>query len=156
MPNDKSLREHLVYLLKGDGAHAEFDAVVQNLPAALHGKRPKGAAHSPWEALEHMRITQRDVLEAIRDPKHVSPEFPAGYWPGSPAPPNAAAWNKSADQFRDDLGSILEIVTNAKTDLFAPSGKGQTILRRALLVADHNAYHLAQIVLLRRLLGAWQ
>jgi hypothetical protein len=158
MRNDKSLREHLLYLLKGDGAHADFEAAVKGLPADLRGKRPKGAAHSPWEVLEHMRIAQWDILEFTRNAKHVSPEFPGGYWPTALAPPNEKAWDKSADAFRSDLKTMTELIANESADLFAPipHGEGKTILREALLVADHNAYHLGELVLLRRLLGAWE
>jgi hypothetical protein len=154
----KSLREHLLYLLEGKGAHSGFETVVKNLPVALRGKRPKGVSHSPWEVLEHLRIAQWDILEFSRDANHVSPEFPAGYWPSTQAPPNARAWKKSVDAFRADLNAMAAMVANESTDLFAPipHGNGQTILREALLVADHNAYHLGELVLLRRLLGAWQ
>jgi hypothetical protein len=157
MTNDKPLREHLLYLLKAEGAHLDFEAAVKDLPAELRGKRPKGAAHSPWEVLEHMRIAQWDILEFTRNANHVSPEFPDGYWPSAPAPANEKAWEKSVGAFRTDLTAITELVANESTDLFAriPHGDGQTILREVLLVADHNAYHLGQLVLLRRLLGAW-
>jgi hypothetical protein len=158
MRNDKVLREHLLNLLKGDGAHADFEAAVKNLPPGLQGKRPKGSEHSPWEVLEHLRIAQWDILEFSRNAKHVSPEFPSGYWPSNPGPPNEKAWDKSADAFRSDLKAMVELVANESTDLFTPiaHGEGKTILREALLVADHNAYHLGELVLLRRLLGAWQ
>ena len=157
MRNDKSLREHVVYLLKGDGAHVDFDAAVKDLPAGLRGKRPKDAAHSPWEILEHMRIAQWDILEFTRNARHVSPEFPGGYWPSAQAPPSDKAWEKSAEAYRADLRAITDLVGNESTDLVAPipHGDGKTILREALLLADHNAYHLGQLVLLRRLLGAW-
>jgi DinB superfamily len=154
----KSLREHLLHLLEGKGAHSNFETAVKDLPVALREKRPKGAAHSPWEVLEHLRIAQWDILEFSRDARHESPEFPGGYWPSAPAPPNAKAWKKSVDAFRADLSALAAIVANESTDLFAPipHGNGQTILREALLVADHNAYHLGELVLLRRLLGAWE
>jgi hypothetical protein len=155
MKNDKALREHVLYVLKGDGAHLNFDAAVKDLPPNLRGTRPKGAAHSPWELLEHMRLAQWDILEFTRNPKHVSPEFPAGYWPTSPAPATEGDWDKSVQAFHADLDAMGELV-NESPDLFAriPHGDGQTVLREALLVADHNAYHLGQIVLLRRLLVA--
>jgi DinB superfamily len=158
MRNDKALREHLVYLLKGGGAHLDFDAAIKDLPANLRGKRPRGAAHSAWELLEHMRIAQWDILEFSRNAKHISPEFPSGYWPNSSAPPNPKAWSQSVEGFRADLKAMAELVANEATDVFAPipHGEGQTVLREALLVADHNAYHLGQFVSLRRLLGAWQ
>jgi uncharacterized damage-inducible protein DinB len=153
--NDKSLREHLLYLLNGDGAHANLEAAVKDVPASLLGKRPQGAAHSLWEVLEHLRIAQWDILEFTRNAKHVSPEFPSGYWPS--AHPAEKAWDKSAEAFRRDLQAMAELVANESTDLFAPipHGEGKTILREVLLVADHNAYHLGELVLLRRLLGAW-
>jgi DinB superfamily len=158
MRNDKSLRDHLLYLLNGGGAHLNFETAVKDLPAGLRGQRPKGAAHSPWEILEHMRIAQWDILEFARNANHVSPEFPGGYWPSAQAPPNEKAWERSVEAFRADLSAITELVANESRDLFAriPHGDGQTILREALLVADHNAYHLGQLVLVRRLLGAWQ
>jgi hypothetical protein len=108
--------------------------------------------------LEHLRLGQWDILEFSRSSKHVSPDWPSGYWPKTQAPPNAAAWNKSVRQFRRDLGTLQKLVRNPKTDLFAPIrwGDGQTILREALLVADHNAYHIAQFVDVRRMLGAWK
>ena len=158
MGNDKSLREHVLYLLKGDGAHLDFDATVKDMPADLQGKKPKGGAHSPWEILEHLRIAQWDILEFSRNPKHVSPEFPGGYWPSAQVPPDEKAWNKSVKAFRADLKAMADLVANEATDLLAPlpHGDGKTILREALLLADHNAYHLGQLVLVRRLLAAWQ
>ena len=158
MKNQEALRKHLLGLLKGDGAHAGFDRAVNDLPVELRGKRPRDAEHSPWEVLEHMRIAQWDILEFTRNPRHVSPEFPGGYWPSVQTPPDAKAWDKSADTFRRDLESMAELVANDSTDLFASilHAEGKTILREALLLADHNAYHLGELVLLRRLLGAWQ
>jgi hypothetical protein len=158
MRNDKVLREHLLNLLKGDGAHADFEAAVRDLPASLRGKRPQGAEHSPWEVLEHLRIAQWDILEFSRSAKHVSPEFPGGYWPNTPGPPNEKAWDKSADAFRSDLKALADLIADESTDLMAPipHGEGKTLLREVLLAADHNAYHLGELVLLRRLLRAWQ
>ena len=158
MPNDKSLRQHLVALLKGGSAHATFDAAVKDFPVNLYGKRPKGAAHSPWEVLEHLRIAQWDILEFSRNAKHVSPEFPDGYWPKTPAPADAKAWPKSVESFRTDLKAMVALAENESVDLFAriPHGEGQTILREVLVLADHNAYHLGELLLLRRLLGAWK
>jgi hypothetical protein len=155
---DKALREHLLALLKGGGAHAGFDKAIEGLPVALRGKRPKGAEHSPWEILEHLRLAQWDILEFSRDPKHVSPEWPVGYWPKTQAPPNSTAWNKSVKAFKADLNAMCQLVEDPSTKLYAriPHGDGQTILREALLIADHNAYHLGQLVLVRRLLGAWK
>jgi hypothetical protein len=157
MSNDAALREHLVELLTKAHAHATFDDAVKDLPAELQGKRPKGAEHSPWQLLEHLRIAQWDILEFSRDAKHKSPDFPEGYWPKSPEPPDEHAWDKSVRAFKHDLKGMCDLVSDEKTDLYAkiPHGDGQTILREALLTADHNAYHVAQLVLVRRLLGAW-
>ena len=162
MPNmkidqDRSLRQHLVDLLKGGNAHARFDEVTSGIPTKLRGQKPPGFPHSPWMLLEHLRIAQRDIVEFSRNKKHVSPDWPEGHWPRTEGPPNSAAWNTSIKNFRKDLKSMQNLVTNPKTDLHAPIpwGEGQTILREALLVADHNAYHLAQLVDVRRLLGSW-
>ncbi|MGA8728981.1 MAG: DinB family protein [Terracidiphilus sp.] len=158
MKEQTLLRQHVVNLLKGGEAHADFDAATANLPANLRGERPKGADHSPWELVEHLRIAQWDILEYSRDPKHKSPEFPAGYWPKSPAPPSEEAWEQSLKAFRKDLEALSDLVSSESTDLLAPipHAKDHTILREALLAADHNAYHIGQLVLVRRLLGAWK
>src|SRR5258708_2217334 len=156
--NEKSLRKHLLTLLKGGEAHLEFDAAVKDMPANLQGKRPKGSEHSPWEILEHLRIAQWDILEFTRDPKHVSPEFPGGYWPNTQTPPDENSWSKSAKAFRADLKAMADLVANEATDLLAPlpHGEGKTLLREVLQVAAHNAYHLGQPVVGPRLLGAWR
>jgi hypothetical protein len=158
MANDKPVREHIAKLLEGGHAHVTFEAAVKGIPAALRGKRPKGVEHSPWEILEHMRIAQSDILEFSRDAKHVSPEWPSGYWPKSKTPPNDKAWAKSVRAFAADREGMRKLVAADSTDLYAPipHGDGQTILREALLIADHNAYHIGELVLLRRLLGAWK
>ncbi len=155
---DQALRDHLVALMRGGSAHATFQQAVANFPATLHGQRAKGSPFTPWQLLEHMRIAQWDILEFSRDPKHVSPDFPAGYWPKTDAPPTGTSWEESVRLFERDLRVMEELVKNPATDLFAPipHGEGQTILREALLVADHNAYHLGQLILIRRLLGAWE
>jgi len=156
--DDKALRQHLVDLLAGGSAHAKFDDVVKGLPPKLRGTRPGKFPHSPWMLLEHLRLTQWDILEFSRNSKYMSPEWPAGYWPKTEAPPHSAAWNRSIEEFRKDLQAMQNLVANPETDLFAriPWGDGQTILREALLLADHNAYHLGQFVDVRRLLGAWE
>ena len=154
---DKALRQHLLYLLTDGGAHAKFEDVVGDFPANLRGKRPANFPHTAWMLLEHMRIAQWDILEFSRNPKHASPKWPEGYWPKTETPSSAAAWTKSIAGFRKDLKAMEALVSNPKTDLYAPLswGDGQTVLREALLIADHNAYHLGQLVTLRRLLGAW-
>ena len=158
MEQDQALRDHLCALLEGGGAHAKFKDAVRDLPVPLRGKRSEGLPHSPWELVEHLRIAQWDILEFSRDPKHVSPEFPVGYWPPSPVPPDEQAWDKTVAAFQADSKAMRKLVTDHSTDLFAriPHGEGQTILREALLVADHNAYHIGQLILVRRLLGAWE
>ena len=156
--NDKALRDHLIKLLDGKSAHLTFDDAIADLPPALRGKRVAGTPHTAWRLVEHLRIAQWDILEFSRNPKHVSPEFPAGYWPAAPTPPDEKAWDQSVEAFRAGLRAMAALVADESTDLFAqlPHGDGQTILREALLVADHNAYHLGQFVLLRRLAGAWK
>jgi uncharacterized damage-inducible protein DinB len=155
--NDQSLRQHILELLRGGNAHVQFDAVIADLPTQLRGVKPAKLDFTAWRLLEHMRIAQWDILEFSRSPKHISPKFPAGYWPQGDAPPNEQAWEKSVAAFRSDLEAMQRLVEDRSTDLFAriPHGEGQTILRQAMLVADHNAYHLGQLVMLRRLLGAW-
>jgi hypothetical protein len=159
MPADphKSLREHLLNLLTGGGAHLSFDQAIAGIPAELRGKTVAPAPHSPWRLLEHMRIGQWDILEFSRNSKHVSPPWPAGYWPEGDAPPDEQAWDRSVERFRADLEAMKALVADPATDLFAriPHGDGQTVLREVLLVADHNAYHLGQLVVVRRLLGCW-
>ncbi len=154
----KALREHLLYLLEGRGAHVDFEKAIGRLPAKLRGAKPKGAPHTPWQLLEHMRIAQWDILEFSQNSDHVSPDWPAGDWPKTEAPPSNAAWEKSVKQFRADLEAIKALVKDPATRLVAriPHGEGQTILREVLLVADHNAYHLGQLVMTRRMLGAWR
>ncbi|MGH9519604.1 MAG: DinB family protein, partial [Terriglobales bacterium] len=141
--NEAQLRQHVLNLLTSGHAHADFDAVVKNFPAELRGRRPRGAKHSAWEVLEHLRIAQRDILEFSRDAKHMSPEWPSGYWPQTAAPPDEKAWEKSVRAFRRDRKAMCALVADESKDMFAkiPHGDGQTLLREALLVADHNAYH---------------
>lgn len=158
MPNDKALRQHVVKLLKGGEAHVNFDHAVKDFPVELRGKAPKGAEHSAWELLEHLRIAQWDILDFSRNPEYKAREWPKEYWPGRAAPPDAKAWDESVHAFRADLKAMCELVEDEKTDLFAkiPHGDGQTILREALVVADHNGYHLGEMVFLRRVLGVWK
>jgi hypothetical protein len=158
MENDKSLREHLVNLLKAEGAHADFDAAIEGVPVDLRGKRPDGGDHSLWELLEHMRIAQWDILEFSRNAAHLSPDFPNGYWPKKPEPPHDYSWDETVKAFRADIKAMADLVSDEGTDLFKPipHGDGQTVLREALLVADHNAYHLGQLILVRCLLGCWK
>lgn len=151
------LRNHLVDLLIGRNAHVDIESALKGLPAKLRGAKPKGSPHTLWQLLEHIRIAQWDILEFSRNKKHVSPPWPEGYWPKTDAPPSPAAWSKSFKQVRDDLKSMEKLVRNKKSDLFRPipHGDGQTLLREALLLADHNAYHVGQLVTVRKLLDAW-
>ena len=156
--HDSQLRQHVLYLLEDGGAHAKFEDVIAGLLPNLRGKKVGSLPYTAWMLLEHMRIAQWDILEFSRNKKHVSPAWQKAYWPESDAPPSASGWKKSVESFRKDRAAMAALVKNSKTDLFAriPWGDGQTILREALLVADHNAYHLGQLVTLRRLLGAWK
>ena len=157
--NNSPLEQHLLNLLSFKGAHLDFDEAIRRLAPELRGKKIKGAAHTIWQLLEHMRIAQWDILEFSRDAKHVSPEFPEGYWPDSAAPANDAAWKKSVAAFRRDLEGMKQLVAEAdEQQLYAriPHSDGQTLLREALLLADHNAYHLGQLVFLRKMLEGRQ
>jgi len=131
---------------------------VKNVPAELRGKKPKNAAHSLWGILEHLRIAQWDILDFSRNPKYKALKWPDEYWPETDVPPNDRAWNQSIKKYRADLEAMKKLVADPKTDLYAkiPHGEGQTILREALLIADHNAYHLGEFVIVRRLLGDWK
>ena len=155
---DQSLRKHLIELLDGGHAHASFDQVIKDFPAKFRGQVPNGLPHSGWMLLEHMRITQWDILDFSRNPKYKALNWPAEYWPKIPAPDNAVEWEKSIQAFQEDLDAMKKLVTDPKIDLFAklPWGEGQTVLREAMLVADHNAHHLAQIIDVRRVLGIWK
>ncbi|WP_263350927.1 DinB family protein [Acidicapsa acidisoli] len=157
MPEDAQLRQHLLSLLNDGNAHVTFETAIEGLPPEKRGIRPDGADHSPWELLEHLRIAQWDILDFSRNSNYKAHKWPDDYWPATPAPPSDAAWDESVKAFRKDLKTFCELVEDKSTDLFAkiPHGDGQTILREALLVADHNAYHVGQLVLVRRLLGAW-
>jgi len=154
-PSDKFLREHLLYLLGGGGAHADFDAAMGDWPVQLAAAKVANFPHTAWMLLEHMRIAQWDILEFSRNPRHISPPWPEGYWPASDAPPSEKAWEESMIAFKKDLHAVEKLVADRRTDLYArlPWGDGQTILREALLVADHNAYHLGQLVMLRKCMG---
>ncbi len=154
MSHEQQLREHLLYLLKGGGAHIDFETVIKDFPLALVNQKVGAVPYSAWQVLEHMRLAQVDILEFSRNPAHVSPPWPEGYWPAADETADEAAWAKSVADFRSDLAEIQRLVADSATDLFAPiaHGEGQTILREALLVADHNAYHLGVLSTLKRIL----
>jgi hypothetical protein len=156
MEKNDLLRQHLLSLLNQGEAHLDFDKALENAQPGVRGKRPPNAEHSPWEVLEHMRITQLDLLESARKENYVSPEFPAGYWPATQEPPNDKAWDESVNAFRADFKAMTDLIASKTTDLLAPAANGHTMLRQTLLLADHNAYHLGEMVLLRRLLRDWQ
>jgi len=157
MPDDQVLREQLIQLLRGGHAHATFDQAVRDFPPGQMGLRPQGAQHSAWELLEHMRIAQNDILRFSQSADYVSPEFPGGYWPKAPAPRKPGDWSDSVRAFHKDLAAFEALIRDPMQHLYRkfPWGDGQTLLREALLIADHNSYHLGQLVLMRRLLGAW-
>jgi len=149
-----SLRKTLAELLRMKGAHASLHDAASDFPPALRGVKPPGAPHTPWQLLEHMRLAQEDILDFSRNPKYKEKTFPDDYWPASEAPPSEDAWTKSIQTFDDDLKQLQELIADTKHDLLAkiPHGTGQTLLREALLVADHNAYHLGQLMFLRKML----
>jgi hypothetical protein len=155
MPNDKALRRHLTALFSSEAAHVNFDAAVTNFPAEFQDKQPANAAHTPWQVLEHMRITQRDVVDRIGNASHRALNFPDEYWPPAASPRKSESWDASVTAFRADQKVLLDVISEA--DLFnrARPGSNGLLLGDLLMIADHNAYHLGELILLRRLLGAW-
>ena len=152
---DRALRDHVLSLLKGGEAHATFEDTLNGWSLQFTGIKVAKFPHTAWMLLEHLRMAQRDILEFSRNSKYVSPKWPEGYWPESAAPPNEAAWKASMESCKKDLQAMQRMVGDQKIDLFAkiPWGEGQTILREALIFADHNAYHLGQMMMLRKSLG---
>ena len=155
--SDAALREHLRKVLAWSDAHVDYDRAVAGLAPELRGVRPDGLPYSPWELLEHLRITQHDILDFSRNPHYTELSWPEDYWPASAEPPDPDAWDRSVSAFRADRDALQALAADAEVDLFAriPHGQGQTYLREILLAADHAAYHVGQLVLVRRLLGAW-
>ena len=156
--SDLIVRKQIAQFLEESHAHAGFDAAVDDFPPELRGRKPPGAAHTAWQLLEHMRIALWDILEFSRDGRHKSPKWPEGYWPESETPPNEKAWDERVRRFRADRRAMQKLVLDKTRDLSAivPYGQSQTLVREALILIDHNAYHTGQLVLLRRLLGAWR
>lgn len=156
--DDRALRAHLTRLLDWEDAHRGFDAAVRDIPSGLRGMRPDGLPYSPWELLEHLRLAQRDILDFCRDPAYEEPASMDAYWPTDPEPPTADAWDESVATFRADRAALRDLANDPDVDLFAavPRGTGHTFLRELLLVADHNAYHVGQLIAVRRLLGIWE
>ena len=156
--SDKAVRALLGRALAWQDAHATFDDAVADIPVDLRGTRPANLPYSAWELLEHLRITQRDILDFCVDADYQEMKWPDDYWPPSPAPESDAAWQGSIRAFVADRGALQKLAADASVDLDAkiPHGSGQTILRELVLVIDHSAYHVGQLVLVRRLLGAWK
>jgi len=154
--HDNKIIEELVNLLKGGGAHASFKDAIKGLPAAMRGVKPDSLPYSIWQLVEHIRIAQLDMLEFSKDGRHKSPEWPEGYWPLEEAPASDAAWRKSVKQIESDLEQFIRLMQEVDIYKPIPHGSGQSILREALQIADHNAYHIAEIIVIRRLLGVWK
>lgn len=151
-----SLRARLVDAMRGHHAHIDFESAIKDFPVEASGAKPGGAPHTAWQLLEHMRIAQHDILEFSRNPKHQSPKWPEGYWPETEAPPDAKAWGASVKAFQKDAKDMDKLVEDIEQDLFKPfeHGERQTLLREALLVANHNSYHLGQLVFLKKMYNA--
>jgi hypothetical protein len=158
MSSDAPLREQLSRLLAWEDAHVGFDTAIADIPLEDRAKQPAGLPYSPWQLLEHLRLAQRDILEFCRNPNYQELTWPADYWPSSPAPPSPSAWEESVRQFRVDRAALQELASDPSVDLAAKiaHGNGQTYLRELVLVADHTAYHIGQLVVVRRLLGNWK
>jgi hypothetical protein len=154
--DNRALREHVLYVLRGEGAHVTFEDFVADFPTELCGQRVEGLPYTAWQVLEHMRIAQWDILEFSRNPNHVSPKWPEGYWPPQDQTGTPELWQETISKFRHDLKEMENLVADPSTDLFAkiPHGTGQTIMREALLIVDHNSYHLGALVVISRILKA--
>lgn len=157
MTPNAAIREHLKDLLSWRSAHAEFERVVKNVPTEVRGRRPDGAPYSLWQLLEHIRRSQWDILDFCVNEDYSSPQWPDDFWPADPEPPTREDWQKSIDSYRRDRQALADVIQDPSIDPHAPipHGEGQTYLREIILVADHTAYHVGQMVLLRRMLGVW-
>ena len=157
MKSDDIVREQLLALLRGGHAHMSFDQAANDFPLAYVNTRPPDTPYTLWHLLEHMRLAQWDILEFIRNPDHVSPEWPAGYWPDPQAEADASQWEQTIEAFRSDLRTLENMVKNPEVDLYAdlPHATGYNILREILLVSDHNAYHIGELGILRQVMGLW-
>src|SRR5919199_37327 len=155
--NEAAVRAHLRRVLDWEDAHVGFDAAVKGLPPRLRGAVAQGLPHSPWQLVEHVRIAQADILEFCAGPKYKAKKWPDDYWPRGAAPPNSTAWQRSIAAFRRDRTAMQRLASDRSIDLLAsiPWGSGQTYLREILLAADHTAYHVGQLILVRRAIGAW-
>ncbi len=157
MSQDEAVRRQVSSLLDWQDAHAGFEKILQGIPAQLRGVAPGRLPYTPWQLLEHLRLTQHDILEFCRNPRYSEPHWPDDYWPETPAPPTEKAWQESKDAFLADRDAMKRLAEDAAVDLLSPipHGSGQTILRELLLLADHNAYHLGELVVVRRCLDIW-
>jgi len=158
MTGTTPLRKQLIKLLSWEDAHVGFDTAVADLPARLRGTAPAGLPYSPWQLVEHLRITQHDILDFCRNPGYKEMSWPKDYWPPTASQPSPAAWNASIEQFRADRSALEALARDPDIELEAriPHGTGQTYLRELLLAADHAAYHIGELIVVRRLLGAWR
>jgi hypothetical protein len=156
--SDKAIRDLLGKALAWGDAHATFDNAVSDIPAEVRGRRPEDLPYSAWQLIEHLRITQRDILDFCVDPDYQEMKWPDDYWPSSPEPPSAEAWDESIRAYKKDRQALQKLAADTSVDLAAeiPHGDGQTYMRELVLVVDHSAYHVGQLVLLRRLLGLWK
>ncbi len=157
MAGDLVAREQLLKLLSGGNAHMRFEEAIANYPPDAINRKPPNVGYTPWHLLEHMRIAQWDILEFIRNPAHVSPDWPEGYWPSPDQEANEGDWLRTIREFQSDQKTLQELVSDPRTDLFAPlpHAQGYNIFREILLVADHNAYHLGEFAILRAIMGTW-
>jgi hypothetical protein len=154
--NNELLINEIIKLLQGGSAHAHFTDAVKDLPALQRGEVPAGLPYSIWQLVEHIRIAQWDMLEFSKDGNHQSPPWPEGYWPKETEPASEEAWSQSVQQIEQNLNELIELVKTGDLYTPIPHGTGQTLLREALQAADHTAYHVAEIIVLRRLLGSWK
>jgi len=154
MESKDPLRQQLIHMLTKAEAHVDIGSALKDFPVALRASKPAGSPHTPWQLLEHLRIAQSDIVQFTLNPKHRSPKFPDGYWPKTDVPTDDRAWDKSVARILEDLDDMVAMVANPKVDLMKsiPHGKGQTYLREALLLANHNSYHVGQMVMIRRIL----
>ena len=157
MSSSQPLREHLARLLAWDDAHVSYDAAIRNLESRLRGIQPPGLPYSPWQLVEHLRIAQHDILDFCRNPEYREMKWPDDYWPPGAEPPSTKAWTNSVRLFREDREALQALAKNPAIALEGriPHGTGQTYVRELLLAADHAAYHIGQLVAVRRLLGSW-
>lgn len=157
MSADKIVREQLLALLRGGNAHLSFDQAVADFPMDQINTEPPNVPYTPWHLLEHLRLAQWDILEFIRNPDHISPSWPEGYWPTRDERADEIRWQKTIGYFQTDLKALQDLVADQQTDLYAelPHAPGYNILREILVVADHNAYHIGEFAILRQVMSTW-